>query len=243
MFLSQTSFVVLLLLVSFVNSQHRTPASANSAQDVVTPNKMLILRTFATSDYQNLIRGFESWNSFDPCSGISNMTKVDILLFFSAPWSSWPEARVAAEFVSTSFHGGNYSWAHCFDRMYLGSAMIPLEEDLYDTRLMGVHELWVNGPNRQFERAMKVAGQRGYEVVYLMESDSQPVQVHWLDSLLAEIDTKSPFAVLGRFNCKYFFLFTNHCTHHTLYHSAYKGDKWYDFYQSMPVAMKKHING
>jgi len=196
-----TTFFIVSLLRPFAQSQKRSshPRSTNVTHDsMMWPNKMLVFRTFAASDYQNLESGFKSWGSQLPCSVVSKNTRVDILLLFSAPWSSCPKAREAAEFVSSSFYGGNYSWAHCFDRMFVESAMIPLEEDMYDTRLMGIHELWVNGPNRQFERAMKSAGNRGYEIVYLMESDSQPVQLHWLDTLLAEIEATAPFAVLGR---------------------------------------------
>lgn len=202
---SRITFFIVSLLRLFACGQpqtihHPRPTEETNAP-MMWPNKMLVFRTFATSDFHNLESGFKSWDSQHPCSVASNTTKVDILLLFSAPWSSCPEAREAAEFVSSSFHGGNYSWARCFNDLFVESAMIPLEEDLYDTRLMGIHELWVNGPNRQFERAVKIAAEHGYEIAYLMESDSQPVQVHWLDSLLAEINATAPFAVLGRLNC------------------------------------------
>jgi len=65
--------------------------------------------------------------------------------------------------------------------------------------------LWVNGPNRQFEAASEAVraptfGKRvPYEVFYLMEPDSVPWRPNWLDSLVIEIESHRPFAVLGRF--------------------------------------------
>lgn len=159
----------------------------------------LVLRTFAAVDFQNLISGFESWDEFSPCAEHTKLEmKVDILLFFSSSWSDWPAAQEAAEYVFEMFSNNSFTWAHCFDNLYLGSAFLDHGEDIYSPKLMGVHEKWVNGPNRQFERALRAAGNRGYDLVYLMEVDSTPVRVDWLSSLFAEIESKKPFAVLGR---------------------------------------------
>ena len=161
--------------------------------------KLLILRTFAKVDFQNLISGFESWDEFTPCVDKHQLEmNVDILLFFSSSWSQWPAAQEAAEYVYEMFSNNSFTWARCFGNLYLGSALIDHGEDIYSPKLMGVHEKWVNGPNRQFERAMRAADSRGYDLVYLMEVDSTPIKHNWLNNLVAEIESRKPFAVLGR---------------------------------------------
>jgi len=62
--------------------------------------------------------------------------------------------------------------------------------------------LWVNGPNRQFERtirAVQMSEYGSYDLMYFMEMDSVPVQPNWLDALMDGIRTEdSEFAILGR---------------------------------------------
>ena len=90
--------------------------------------------------------------------------------------------------------------------------------------------LWVNGPNRQFEKAAEAVmapnkfgnTQKPYEVFYLMEPDSVPWKRHWLTSLLAEMASRRPFAVLG---------------------SKYQGYKWHDFEEELPLPLLHHLNG
>jgi hypothetical protein len=73
-----------------------------------------------------------------------------------------------------------------------------------------INRLWVNGPNRQFEKGLRAAqfpvfDAFGYQLVYLMEPDSVPLRRFFLDVLRGEIEERRPFSVLG---------------------SKYRGDKW-----------------
>jgi len=199
-FSSQQNLLDTTLTSSFHGLQDKEAVTVVSAgNSTESRQKFLILRTFAAVDFQNLVSGFESWDEYSPCKDHDQVEmQVDILLFFSSSWSQWPAAKEAAEYVSDMFSNNSCTWAHCFNNLYLGSAFIEDGEDMYSPTLMGIHEKWVNGPNRQFERALRAAGSRGYELVYFMEVDSTPVRFNWLSSLITEIKLKKPFAVLGR---------------------------------------------
>ena len=89
--------------------------------------------------------------------------------------------------------------------------------------------LWVNGPNRQFEKAAeavmtpnKFRSDAPYEALYLMEPDSVPWRHNWLTRILEEMASRRPFAVLG---------------------SKYQGYKWHDFEEELPLPLLHHLNG
>ena len=105
--------------------------------------------------------------------------------------------------------------------------MLPPEQDAYEPPKQQVNRLWVNGPNRQFEKGLRacqfpITEEHGWQLAYLMEPDSVPLRAFWLDRLLAEIEERRSFAVLG---------------------SKYRGDKWYDFIDSLEIPLLNHING
>lgn len=104
------------------------------------------------------------------------------------------------------FEEGYYPWARCFNKISFDTAEMDPEEDLYDPPKQQVNRLWVNGPNRQFEKGLRTAQfpkfeEFGYQLAYLMEPDSVPLQRFWLDRLRKEIEERRPFAVLGRYTC------------------------------------------
>jgi hypothetical protein len=165
------------------------------------------------------------------------------------------------------FDEGYYPWARCFNKIYFDTAEMNPEEDLYDPPKQQVNRLWVNGPNRQFEKGLRTAqfpdgGELGYQLAYLMEPDSVPLQRFWLDRLRREIRERQPFAVLGRY-VKNTPLLSHTPTRnsfslspirsqifihlyipiHTHTHSKYRGDNWYDFYRDLSIPLINHING
>lgn len=194
---------------------------------------MIILRTFCPFDIDKLADGFDSWVNFFPCGNAelspppADRMGVDILLYFSAAWDLWPKAKESADTIVRNFNGGVYPWSRCFGNMYVDSALLPPEQDAYEPPKQQINRLWVNGPNRQFEKGLRacqfpVTEAHGWQLAYLMEPDSVPLRPFWLDRLLKEIEERRSFAVLG---------------------SKYRGDKWYDFIHTLEVPLLNHING
>jgi hypothetical protein len=129
--------------------------------------------------------------------------------------------------ILRKFDEGHYPWSRCFGKVYVHSALMPPEQDLYEPPKQQINRLWVNGPNRQFEKGLRACqfptfSVHGYQLAYLMEPDSVPLRRFWLDRLLAEVEERRPFAVLG---------------------SKYRGDKWYDFIKQLEIPLLNHING
>lgn len=129
--------------------------------------------------------------------------------------------------IVRKFDEGHYPWSKCFGKIYVDSAHMPPEQDLYEPPKQQINRLWVNGPNRQFEKGLRACqfpmfSTHGYQLAYLMEPDSVPLWRFWLDKLLNEIEERRPFAVLG---------------------SKYRGDKWYDFIKELEIPLLNHING
>ena len=92
-------------------------------------------------------------------------------------------------------------WGACFQNVSAFGVDIPAKLDLYDSKSQSKDTMWVNGPNRQFEKAIRKLQsnqERHYDVVYLMEGDSVPVKPYWLDAIYNEIKSNKPFAILGR---------------------------------------------
>jgi hypothetical protein len=121
-------------------------------------------------------------------------------------------ARAMMDAVGSIFHDTN-GWQGCIHRVYGFGCNIDPTMDLYKIGESGSNPLWVNGPNRQFERTMRAIQHRGqstnstssfsaagpYDATYLMEMDSVPVKHYWLDRLVDEIENRSSdFAILGR---------------------------------------------
>jgi len=94
------------------------------------------------------------------------------LLFFSASWDLWPKALETSEEIVRKFNEGYYPWARCFGKIMIDSANMDPEQDLYDPPKQQVNRLWVNGPNRQFEKGLRTAqfpdnNKIGYQVIHL----------------------------------------------------------------------------
>jgi len=218
---------------SFAPSPTPTPAAPALAPTVVAApadnGRMVILRTFCPFDIDELANGFDAWATMFPCENHDanstaggNLVDVDILLFFSAAWELWPKAKETADGIIAKFDAASYPWARCFGKMAVDSAMLAPEEDLYSPPMQQTNRLWVNGPNRQFEKGLRASQSKGYQLAYLMEPDSVPLSPKFLDELRTEVEERRPFAVLG---------------------SKYRGDKWYDFLNQLEVPLLNHING
>lgn len=90
-------------------------------------------------------------------------------------------------------------WGDCFGQIHTLAVDIAPEEDLYKKYEIDTNVMWVNGPNRQFERTVRSLQGAGVEIFYLMEMDSVPTKPYWLDILVQEIKRQeSEFAILGR---------------------------------------------
>jgi len=218
-----------------------------------TTTRLAIVRPFCKFDAGPLPTTFECWQSFPPCKAAayelgegfdeenwsmnnnekdfdqvgSHMlkdAKADVFLFYSQTFSENDEAIEAVDTILDQYFEGG-GWADCFDNIYVIEANIPPELDNYSPAQQETFYNWVNGPNRQFEAAVRIiqSGEWGeFDGFYLMEGDSIPIKSYWLDVVLSEIEMNRPFAIMG---------------------AKYNGDKWDNFYEQIPISLLDHTNG
>lgn len=156
-----------------------------------------VVRPFSLADAKLLPRSFDSWREFPPCSHGSRV-KFDLFLVFSRSLDFAPEAQSSIRAVK-SMVAQKEEWSSCISEVYgIGVDIDPME-DTYNLTLQKTSQLWVNGPNRQFERTYRAVQMFGYDLMYFMEIDSVPIQSYWIDSLIDMIETDDiSFAILGR---------------------------------------------
>ena len=169
--------------------------------DATNSTSLAVVRPFCVSDAMQLAESFDIWDTFPPCDPKESSHMAALFLVFSQSIESSLVAADAVDSVLQRFTDTD-GWESCFDRVVTIDAGIPSEEDIYRPIEQAKNAKWVNGPNRQFEKAIREV-QTGlwgdYEVMYLMEGDSVPVKPYWLGSLETEIEKRRPFAILGRY--------------------------------------------
>ena len=221
------SAIFLVILDTASSSATPSPATVVSSD----LGNFAVVRPFSASDADKLANSFDVWNDLPPCAAdnddetegfsASRVPEADLFLVFSQSIDLSSEAQEAISLVKEMFNQTN-GWNGCFGKITALGAGIEPQFDIYDPSVQETNPYWVNGPNRQFERTIRLIQTEGYDAVYLMESDSVPVADAWLDSLLADIDKHRPFDVLG---------------------SRYRGDNWDPFLGTLDEALVKHING
>jgi hypothetical protein len=160
-----------------------------------------IARTFSVVDTDLLPGSFSIWDDFPPCQRGSPL-RVDLFLVYSRSLSddSIP-AQSSIEAVKDNI-SHNDGWRECFVNVIGIGVDIDPAVDLYEIDQQQSNSMWVNGPNRHFERTIRAvqdAESGPYDLLYLMEMDSIPVQPFWLDVILEEVRVESKeFAILGR---------------------------------------------
>lgn len=180
-----------------------------------------IARTFSAGDFDLLPESFDAWRHFPPCSTNSSV-KVDLFLVYSQDLDESIQAQSAIHASQEIFESGE-EWSSCISGVFGFGVDIDASEDLYLSNQQDTNVLWVNGPNRQFERTIRAMQSGQYELMFLMEMDTIPIQELWLDMIMEEIYfATSEFVVLG---------------------SKYRGDKWDTFLDVMPSSLVNHING
>ena len=170
--------------------------------------RMVIVRPFAPHDAKELYLSFQEWDKYMPCEieidHTSNSTRlvptIDLVLSFSQTLSDHPETYRIVQEMKEMFDA-KQGWSRCFSSLTIHEAHIHESEDVYDKdpRKKLKSPEWVVGPNLQFQRlynAMIDAGR--YETMIIMEKDTIPRAASWTNRMLDEIDSRRPFAVLGR---------------------------------------------
>ena len=164
--------------------------------------KMAIVRTFSPKDIKQLERSFDVWEEFPPCQGVPSSAEVDLFLAYSQSLEGSSDAKLAIDGIKRKFAetGG---WDNCIAEVHAFGVDIQPDRDIYKAKEQDSNPLWVNGPNRQFERTVRTI-QRGkfgsYDLMYLMEMDSVPIKPFWVDLIIDDINAKpNEFAILGRY--------------------------------------------
>jgi len=199
----------------------KSPSYEGANNTSVDKGRIAIARTFCEVDAMNLVSSFDVWDKFPPCQE-KPLLPVDLVISFSRALEDSPVARLAVEETRKRFEE-TQGWNQCFERFIYFGTNIPADLDVYDAKQQNMDANWVNGPNRQFERTIRMVEALGdFELMYLMEGDSVPQKKYWLDAITTEINEMRPFAVLG---------------------STYRGDKWDSFYNKIPSSLIHHTNG
>eukprot|EP00592_Proboscia_alata_P017761 CAMPEP_0194392952 /NCGR_PEP_ID=MMETSP0174-20130528/123023_1 /TAXON_ID=216777 /ORGANISM="Proboscia alata, Strain PI-D3" /LENGTH=896 /DNA_ID=CAMNT_0039188573 /DNA_START=356 /DNA_END=3047 /DNA_ORIENTATION=+ len=191
-----------------------------------------LVRPFSPNDAIKLSLTFDAWDTFFPCNEATAQRTngelnsdlpytIDLYLVFSRKFSDFPTAESAVDGIGDRFsrHDG---WGRCFGAIFPIENNMSEEEDKYEPKAVQDNPMWVNGPNRQFERSYRYIQSRGYDAMFLMEADTYPRGTEWMDQLLTEVQQKAPFAILG---------------------SKYDGHSWDLFFDQIPLSLLHHING
>ena len=162
-------------------------------------SNLAIARTFASSDVDLLPESFESWKTFPPCH-FDSFTRVDLYLVFSQNLSESLQAQAAIHAVQEVFDQGE-DWSTCISNVFGIGVNIHPSDDVYSPQQLHSNVMWVNGPNRQFERTIRAMQNGPYEFMFLMEIDCVPSRANWLDMIIHEISSEaSEFVMLGRYD-------------------------------------------
>jgi hypothetical protein len=188
--------VALLVMNNTLVSYYPTASSSSMNDD----GRMLLVRPFTTHDVDKMATSFDTW--LPPCAADSSTKdRVDLALFFSQNLqhdSSTTKATVLST-VEDMISMFETEWKHCFGRLIIQGVDVVPDDDIYDTHAQQERADWVSGPNRQFERTIRLVQEEGrYETMFLMESDSVPMKDNWLHALVEELEVQRPFAILGR---------------------------------------------
>jgi hypothetical protein len=186
-----------------------------------------VVRPYCAWDIGKLESSFDTWAKNLPCDVDQSPDldgQVDLLLYFSGRFESFPWAKTTAETIINSFYLGHFEWSCCFRDIFLDTANLTHAEDKYDPSVQNRDLGWVNGPNRQFEAITHLVqsphfrkdenASVGYGSFFLIEPDTTPWHHGWLMNLVDEIKANAPFAMLG---------------------SKYHGYKWHDFEEGLPL--------
>ena len=188
------SSIFALLLVGLQTFFPSADAVADNNYASATAAKLAVVRPFSPADVDSLAPSFDVWDEFPPCS--ANGTVADLFLVYSQSLETSPRAQEAVGRVTDRFHKNN-GWGHCFGEIFAVDADIQSDLDIYQPKEQDTNPLWVNGPNRHFERIVRVGQAEGFDTLYLMEGDSVPVKAYWLDSLMLDAELNRPFTILG----------------------------------------------
>ena len=224
----------------------RSPIIQRSLLSAGDPSKkrLALLRPFGPNDVNALLRSFDLWSTYWPCTSHNDDYDVDLVLSYSRHVGEEGEgissesdilATHAVDEIRSKMLGQqNKGWGECFTGLRIIEAGLDERTDHYSRDKSGVPARldWVEGPNGQFrENIAQLMGLPGidgdedghyYELAFIMEPDNQPQRTGWLNEVLDDIQVNTPFALLG---------------------SKYHGHSWDGFKDVMPDSLINHING
>ena len=219
--------------------------TATSSTNPKTKIQMTIARPFSVIDLRRLSQSFDSWEDYVPCdsrkttnddagNGVGDNVQVKLLLVYSRSLDpnddnggdnddeNLKSVNDVIDQVKKIYQKTN-GWNSCISSIDRIGVNIDPSLDIYNASQQDTNPLWVNGPNRHFERTVRYLQHQQQDgndetnsvvgnVMYWMEMDSVPVKEYWLDALVNEIQTrqvttttttasttKEGFAILGRY--------------------------------------------
>ena len=190
-----------MLFKRFTSSAILLVASvASVAYGLAGLGNFAIARPFSLHDASGLGASFDDWSTYPPCSDGAAIGQPKLFLVYSQSFENHNAAIAESAIESVQVHfNRTQGWGNCFAEVVSLAVNITPDEDIYRKDQQDSNVLWVNGPNRQFERTARALKAQGIDLFYLMEMDSVPIRENWLDTLVEAIQNQSTgFAILGR---------------------------------------------
>jgi hypothetical protein len=162
--------------------------------------KIAIVRPFSLPDALKLPTTFDAWNKFPPCSEAPTYS-ADLFLVFSRSLKESSDIVDVINGIGSIYMETN-GWTGCIDKVIGVGCDIAPSLDIYNPQEFRTNPLWINGPNRQFERTVRALQQSPdgpYDFMYMMGMDIIPIKPNWLDFFIDEIESSTrDFAMMRR---------------------------------------------
>mmetsp|Transcript_13121 Transcript_13121/g.27754 ORF Transcript_13121/g.27754 Transcript_13121/m.27754 type:complete len:191 (-) Transcript_13121:1169-1741(-) len=151
--------------------------------------KIVITRSFSSSDTSKLNASFDAWKTFPPCSG-SPKYSVHLFLVFSRSLNTSSEVVSIIKNIGSLSEATN-GWGDCIAKVIGIGSDIDRSLDIYNPEETRTNPLWVNRPDRKFQRsvhAIQRSADGPYNFMFTMGIDLVPIKRYWLDLLIDEIE-------------------------------------------------------
>ena len=173
-------------------------------EDLKKIERLAIIRPFGKNDTKRLHQMFSEWDKYLPCrSDPLKRIHVDIFLSYSQTYDTFELAnektnQIINEFMLLKASGHPRRWPICIQEVSKIEMNIDPKDDIYRPEESRSNRMWVHGPNEQFVKGLKTIIKSGlYDAAFVMEPDVIPVKDYWLETFVAEAETRD-FAILGR---------------------------------------------
>lgn len=176
----RTSSVCLLLIIG-IKVLQTLIFSRNTLNTYNTVSQYAIVIPFTSWESEVLLRNFEFWNIFTPCT--LDSSRIDLIFYFHKDLTKG-SGHLINMFRSSINKNDNVS--RCFNSIKFLNAGLSESQDLYP-----------ESASRMFFNLFKFPRMTIYTSFFYMEADVLPCKSGWIDALLKEFKVHGGFWVRG----------------------------------------------